>query len=343
MNSKQTKQNRENKSNRGNDNRTPTGISYMQDSTFSISNNSTLNKKVKIIRQGLTSIIIALSKIEMVENLKGNASLLDIDIPSEKIEILDLSHNDFSFDDINQYQNQNQIDSKIHILSDLKDLNLLNAFETVSQNVPNVGPLFNNFILKLKKLESLNLTSIKLSILPKDISQLTNLSSLILSENKLTSLPEEIGNLKNLKLLDLSCNDELEYLPKSLPKLNLCCCGTSNCKGLNIRDTPIYSNFENDDTCDKIFLIYIRKILDYEQNHSFELKLTIIGNSLDFNNYIHKILKTDSSITMNENIDYFDIISKEYIPNYCKPQPDSEQYIRFNIWNLSDKATDGVI
>jgi hypothetical protein len=314
-------------------------LSYYMD-TSSKSNSSTANSnKISFHRESLKSISKALYLVSERNKVLDHYNLIldpkDHIFSSQKLEILDLSFNDFSFD-----INQNEINLEMDLLSDLKDINLAGSFKKIIS--PNTTALFNYFILKLQNLEILNLSLIELSILPPDISQLINLSSLILSQNELTLLPEEIGNLTNLSILDLSKNYDLQHLPKSLTRLNLCCCGTMDCKGLNIRHTGIFENFDNDDCCDK-FLIYIRKFLEYEENHSFELKLTIIGNSKHYNNYINEILKTDTNSTKNENNDYFNVISKEYIPVCCNSEAEEHnRKLRFNIWNLSDKAADEV-
>jgi Leucine-rich repeat (LRR) protein len=81
----------------------------------------------------------------------------------------------------------------------------------------------NNIINKCikNKRNTLNLSSNKLTSIPKEIGKLTQLKYLDLSFNKLTSIPHEIGNLTQLKYLDLTDN-QLCWIPISIGKLCQC-------------------------------------------------------------------------------------------------------------------------
>jgi len=78
----------------------------------------------------------------------------------------------------------------------------------------------------LKQLEDLDLSGNKLTKLPESFGNLKDLQDLDLNDNKLTDLAESFGNLKDLQNLDLSDN-QLTKLPesfgnlKSLRNLNL--------------------------------------------------------------------------------------------------------------------------
>ncbi|MFN0175619.1 MAG: COR domain-containing protein [Saprospiraceae bacterium] len=65
---------------------------------------------------------------------------------------------------------------------------------------------------------SLDLSGLKLSVLPESISKFKNLTELDVSKNQLSALPESIGDLKNLTDLNVSQN-QLNSLPESISKL----------------------------------------------------------------------------------------------------------------------------
>ncbi|EKR38098.1 leucine rich repeat protein [Leptospira interrogans serovar Hebdomadis str. R499] len=71
----------------------------------------------------------------------------------------------------------------------------------------------------------LNLSSQKLTTLPKEIKQLQNLKSLDLANNQFKTLPKEIGQLQNLQWLKLNNNQlssqEEERIQKLLPKCQI--------------------------------------------------------------------------------------------------------------------------
>ncbi|VDQ17169.1 unnamed protein product, partial [Trichobilharzia regenti] len=73
-------------------------------------------------------------------------------------------------------------------------------------------------ILKLPRLEFLDLSSNQLESLPSSITELTSLESLLLFDNNLTNLPENIGELRNVRCLWLGDN-KLESLPQSIVEL----------------------------------------------------------------------------------------------------------------------------
>jgi leucine-rich repeat protein SHOC2 len=71
---------------------------------------------------------------------------------------------------------------------------------------------------QLTNLEYLSLISNELSEVPAEIGKLTNLTILQLGDNQLTSLPAEIGQLTNLTILNLGIN-ELSELPTEIGQL----------------------------------------------------------------------------------------------------------------------------
>ena len=77
---------------------------------------------------------------------------------------------------------------------------------------------YNFSITYLDGLEKLDLESVGIMNIPKEISSLKNLKELDLSGNKLHELPETIGNLPKLKVLYLSDN-KLTKLPESITSL----------------------------------------------------------------------------------------------------------------------------
>ncbi len=73
-------------------------------------------------------------------------------------------------------------------------------------------------IVKLKNLETLNLSGKNLTTIPDEIGLLTNLISLDLSNNNLSTLPVTIEKLTKLKYLNLSNNPRLQIPPEILNK-----------------------------------------------------------------------------------------------------------------------------
>lgn len=77
---------------------------------------------------------------------------------------------------------------------------------------------FPKDILKLKKLQYLDLSKNSISELPDSISVLTDLQYLICSKTGLKLLPKEIGKLEHLVYLNLNQND-LQLLPPQIGNL----------------------------------------------------------------------------------------------------------------------------
>ena len=77
----------------------------------------------------------------------------------------------------------------------------------------------NKSINELINLKRLDLSSNKITSIPKEIPALTNLENLYLSYNKITSIPEEISALTNLGDLYLS-NNKITSIPKEIREIN---------------------------------------------------------------------------------------------------------------------------
>ncbi|KAJ5076968.1 hypothetical protein M0811_00288 [Anaeramoeba ignava] len=77
-------------------------------------------------------------------------------------------------------------------------------------------------VKKAKKTKSLNLDSLEIEFIPKEIFDLEHLEEIILNNNKIIEIPEDLKKLKNLKKLRLSHNN-LQFLPNfsDLPKLEV--------------------------------------------------------------------------------------------------------------------------
>ncbi|KAJ0752201.1 putative protein kinase RLK-Pelle-LRR-VII-2 family [Helianthus annuus] len=95
-----------------------------------------------------------------------------------------------------------------------------NVIGLIATNLGLYGPIPDNTIGKLKKLQSLDLSSNNITSLPSDFWSLSSLKSLNLSNNKIsTNLPTNIGNFVSLEKLDLSCNNFFGSLPDSISSL----------------------------------------------------------------------------------------------------------------------------
>lgn len=70
----------------------------------------------------------------------------------------------------------------------------------------------------LNQLESINLLSNQVSIIPKEFFDLINLKILRLDSNRIHTIPPEIGNLTNLELLGLADN-QIAALPREIGQL----------------------------------------------------------------------------------------------------------------------------
>uniref|UniRef100_A0A8C7GUJ3 Leucine-rich repeat-containing protein 69 n=1 Tax=Oncorhynchus kisutch TaxID=8019 RepID=A0A8C7GUJ3_ONCKI len=79
----------------------------------------------------------------------------------------------------------------------------------------------NNLVIRALKAnsKSFNLSSKKMTEVPKSVSRLTNILTLHLNNNSLTSLPVELQTLRNLTELNLG-NNSLEEIPCVLRYLN---------------------------------------------------------------------------------------------------------------------------
>lgn len=75
--------------------------------------------------------------------------------------------------------------------------------------------LLPNSLIQLTQLRSLNLSNNRLTKLPNSLGRLTQLQTLDLRDNMLMTLPSFIGRLPELKSLDL-CNNELGDLPTEI-------------------------------------------------------------------------------------------------------------------------------
>jgi Leucine-rich repeat (LRR) protein len=71
---------------------------------------------------------------------------------------------------------------------------------------------------RIRELEVLNIQSLGLTYLPKEIGNLTRLRKLWARENKLTKIPNEIGNLVLLEEIDFEGN-QITAIPDSIGKL----------------------------------------------------------------------------------------------------------------------------
>ena len=110
---------------------------------------------------------------------------------------------------------------------DIKQETRINNLDRIIniQNINHLGisnglTVFPDFILKMVKLNSLDLAENNIKKIPIEIKSLTNLQSLYLDHNVLNSLPKEIGFLSKLEILTLNSNP-IENLPEELKKLEL--------------------------------------------------------------------------------------------------------------------------
>ena len=108
---------------------------------------------------------------------------------------------------LKQYKKYKQI--KFKDVSKLEELDLsTNKLTSVPKELGN-----------LSKLEALELIGNKLTSVPKELGNLSKLKYLRIYRNKLASLPKELGNLSKLIILDLSIN-LLTSVPKELGNLS---------------------------------------------------------------------------------------------------------------------------
>lgn len=90
---------------------------------------------------------------------------------------------------------------------------------------------------KRRSTTSLNLSNLKLSLLPKELYELKFITNLDLSFNNLSFLDLNIKNLENLEVLNLS-NNQFENFPKELFELK-------NLKTLILLNNPVLSKLKN--------------------------------------------------------------------------------------------------
>ena len=133
--------------------------------------------------------------------------------------------------------------------SNKKYLNLSN------QKIVDIGDELRSRADSLADLTRLDLSSNKLSNLPKEICGLKNLQSLDLSNNSLERLPSEIGALKKLHRLRLAKN-KLSSLPEEI-------CELQNLQSLDLSDNELVelpSGIGNFKKLQKLLLRHNRKL-----------------------------------------------------------------------------------
>lgn len=103
------------------------------------------------------------------------------------------------------------------VFCDSKQQNIIGL---VASNIGLTGPIPDNTIGKLKKLQYLELNNNQISDFPSDFWSLISLKTLNLSNNKFSiNLPTNIGNFGSLEKLDLSFNNFSGSLPASFSSL----------------------------------------------------------------------------------------------------------------------------
>ncbi|ELV05415.1 leucine-rich repeat domain-containing protein, partial [Brachyspira hampsonii] len=70
----------------------------------------------------------------------------------------------------------------------------------------NINKYINYSRKKLLNIKKLDLSSLKLNYIPKEINILTNLETLDICNNLIEEIPESISELVNLKYIDASFN-----------------------------------------------------------------------------------------------------------------------------------------
>ena len=88
----------------------------------------------------------------------------------------------------------------------------------ISKRIEDANGNLDPNIFKLRHINFLEIAKTKLTVLPKEVSNIKNLTSLLCHTNNLTSVPVELGMLVNLKNLDLS-NNKLTQVPEELKEL----------------------------------------------------------------------------------------------------------------------------
>jgi hypothetical protein len=95
-------------------------------------------------------------------------------------------------------------------------------------------------LLQKTKIQKLDLSMQKLTVLPLGVTELENLQCLDLSFNKISTLPAEFAKLKNLSYLNLTGTRYMAKVPAVLKQM-------PNLKILDLRDHPEWSKAVMDD------------------------------------------------------------------------------------------------
>uniref|UniRef100_A0A0N5A2M3 Leucine-rich repeat domain-containing protein n=1 Tax=Parastrongyloides trichosuri TaxID=131310 RepID=A0A0N5A2M3_PARTI len=98
-----------------------------------------------------------------------------------------------------------------------KDLLCLPPINTIDLSSNKISSLSNDFCL-LVKLTKIDLSKNLLTVLPENFGALVNLRKLDLFDNKITDLPLSFGRLQNLRWLDISGNPLIDELQAAVGK-----------------------------------------------------------------------------------------------------------------------------
>jgi internalin A len=150
-------------------------------------------------------------------------------------------------------------------------------------------------IAQLTNLITLDLSWNKLSELPKEITQLTNLTTLYLNFNKLSQLPKEIVQLTNLTSLNLGSN-QLTELPKEIAQL-------TNLTLLDLEDNPLVTPpIEIANKGIGAIRSYFKSLNESLSQKLYEAKLIIVGQGgVGKTCLVNKLLDSNYMLTMQEH------------------------------------------
>ncbi len=172
----------------------------------------------------------------------------------------------------------------------------------------------------------LDLSRLKLTQLPPEISQLKNLEALYLAFNQLTELPPEIGKLTKLKEFWVY-NNQLTQLPPEIGQL-------SKLEALGLNGNPLQTPpREIVQQGTKAILAYLRGLQQATEVMHYEAKLLLLGDGRRGKTSLLRALLGRPFAGDLDSTHGIEIAPLE-LPHPEPPPQDPQAVIRFNVWDF---------
>ena len=189
-----------------------------------------------------------------------------------------------------------------HLSEMLKDVELNTSRINLSQQglgdftLEELSGLFSLFSIILPKLEYLDLSKNKLSVLPSNISHFSCLQTLLLDENQLEDLPISIKEMSELQFLSIQ-NNQIQKRPDFLYEMEL--------RSVALSDNPFLKGKRqlSSKELDNIHQLLRHKNFDFVLQ-GIEL-WTLFVEDVSLEEFIEQIRKISGQTDITEGVTYF--------------------------------------